>query len=38
MPKDSLRDKVDGNALDLSLSNLTVVPVREMVIFVEKLF
>ena len=31
MPKDNLRDKVDGNQLDLSLSDITVVPVKEMV-------
>lgn len=28
---ESLRDKVDGNELDLSLSNLTEVPVKELV-------
>ena len=31
MPKDSLKDKVEGNELDLSLSQLTTVPVRELV-------
>ncbi|XP_012945636.1 leucine-rich repeat-containing protein 59 [Aplysia californica] len=30
MPKDSLRDKLDGNELDLSMSNLEVVPVKEL--------
>ncbi|CAH1802844.1 unnamed protein product [Owenia fusiformis] len=30
MPKDSIRDNLEGNELDLSLSNLTVVPVKEM--------
>jgi hypothetical protein len=31
MPKDSLKDKLDGNELDLSLTNLEVVPVKELV-------
>ena len=34
MPKESkenLKDKLDGNELDLSLSNLTTVPVKELV-------
>ena len=31
MPKDNFRDRLDGNELDLSLSNLSVVPVKEMV-------
>nr|KAG5688088.1 hypothetical protein BaRGS_002693 [Batillaria attramentaria] len=30
MPKDSLKDKLDGNELDLSLNNLEVVPVKEL--------
>lgn len=28
---ESLREKVEGNELDLSLSNLTDVPVKELV-------
>lgn len=31
--KDELRDKIDGNELDLSMSQLTKVPVRELVSF-----
>ena len=31
MPKDSLKDKLDGNELDLSLNNLEVVPVKDLV-------
>lgn len=31
MPKESLKDKLEGNELDLSLSNLEVVPVKELV-------
>ncbi|KAI0226942.1 hypothetical protein LSAT2_022644 [Lamellibrachia satsuma] len=30
MPKDNLKDKLEGNELDLSLSNLSVVPVKEL--------
>ncbi|KAK3758287.1 hypothetical protein RRG08_004109 [Elysia crispata] len=30
MPKESLRDKLEGNELDLSLSNLDTVPVKEL--------
>ena len=29
--KEELRDKLDGNELDLSLCNLSKVPVREIV-------
>ena len=31
MPKDNLKDKLEGNELDLSLNNLTEVPVKELV-------
>lgn len=31
--KDEIRDKIDGNELDLSMSQLTKVPVRELVSF-----
>ena len=31
MPKDSLKDKLEGNELDLSLNNLDTVPVKELV-------
>ena len=31
MPKDNIRDYLDGNELDLSLHNLTSVPVKELV-------
>jgi len=31
MPKENLKDKLEGNELDLSLSNLTTVPVKELV-------
>ena len=31
MPKESLKDKLDGNELDLGLSNLTTVPVKDLV-------
>ncbi|XP_046334725.2 leucine-rich repeat-containing protein 59-like [Haliotis rufescens] len=30
MPKDNLRENLDGNELDLSLNNLSVVPVKEL--------
>ncbi|RUS70130.1 hypothetical protein EGW08_022107 [Elysia chlorotica] len=30
MPKESLREKLEGNELDLSLSNLDTVPVKEL--------
>ncbi|XP_046542494.1 LOW QUALITY PROTEIN: leucine-rich repeat-containing protein 59-like [Haliotis rubra] len=30
MPKDNLREYLDGNELDLSLNNLSVVPVKEL--------
>ncbi|XP_048779169.1 leucine-rich repeat-containing protein 59 [Ostrea edulis] len=30
MPKDNLRDKLEGNELDLSLNNLDTVPVKEL--------
>lgn len=30
MPKESLKDKLDGNELDLSLNNLEAVPVKEL--------
>ncbi|KAK7096725.1 leucine-rich repeat-containing protein 59-like [Littorina saxatilis] len=30
MPKDNLKDKLDGNELDLSLNNLEAVPVKEL--------
>ncbi|CAC5423961.1 Leucine-rich repeat-containing protein 59 [Mytilus coruscus] len=30
MPKENLKDKLDGNELDLGLSNLTTVPVKEL--------
>ena len=33
MPKESIKDKVDGNTLDLSLNDLLVVPVKEIVSF-----
>lgn len=28
---ENIKDKIDGNELDLSLSNLTEVPVKELV-------
>ncbi|XP_013378891.1 leucine-rich repeat-containing protein 59, partial [Lingula anatina] len=31
MPKENLKDKLEGNELDLSLSNLDTVPVKELV-------
>lgn len=31
MPKESLRDKLDGNELDLSISNIDTPPVKELV-------
>lgn len=31
MPKENLKDKLDGNELDLSLNNLTAVPVKDLV-------
>lgn len=31
MPKENLKDKLEGNELDLGLSNLTTVPVKELV-------
>lgn len=31
MPKENLKEKLDGNELDLSLNNLTTVPVKELV-------
>ena len=31
MPLETIRDKIDGNECDLSLSDLTVVPVKELV-------
>lgn len=37
MPKDNLKDKLDGNELDLSLNNLEAVPVKELVIIVQLL-
>ncbi|KAL5012278.1 hypothetical protein ScPMuIL_010829 [Solemya velum] len=30
MPKENLKDKLDGNELDLSLNNISVVPVKEL--------
>ncbi|BFZ15019.1 hypothetical protein BsWGS_18058 [Bradybaena similaris] len=30
MPKETLRDKLDGNELDLSMSSLEIVPVKEL--------
>ncbi|XP_071126461.1 leucine-rich repeat-containing protein 59-like [Mytilus edulis] len=30
MPKENLKDKLEGNELDLGLSNLTTVPVKEL--------
>ncbi|WAQ98664.1 LRC59-like protein, partial [Mya arenaria] len=30
MPKDNLKDKLEGNEIDLSLNNLTAVPVKEL--------
>lgn len=30
MPKDNLKEKVEGHELDLSLSNLSIVPVKEL--------
>ena len=33
MPKESLKDKLDGNELDLSLSSLETIPVNELVCF-----
>ena len=31
MPKESIKDKLEGKELDLSLSSLTTVPVKEIV-------
>ena len=31
MPLESIKDKVDGNECDLSLNDLTAVPVKELV-------
>lgn len=31
MPKESLKDKLEGNELDLSLNNLDTVPVKDLV-------
>ena len=31
MPKDSIKDKLNGNELDLSLSDMEVIPVKELV-------
>ncbi len=31
MPKEGIRDKVEGNECDLSLSGLSAVPVKELV-------
>lgn len=31
MPKENLKDKLDGNELDLGLNNLTTVPVKDLV-------
>ena len=31
MPKENLKDLLDGNELDLSLNNLTTVPVKDLV-------
>ncbi len=31
MPKEGLKEKLDGNELDLSLCELTSVPVKELV-------
>ena len=31
MNKEDIKDRLDGNELDLSLSSLTVVPVKELV-------
>ena len=31
MPLENIRDKIDGNECDLSLSDLTTVPVKELV-------
>ena len=33
MSLESIRDKIDGNECDLSLSDLTVVPVKELVCY-----
>ena len=33
MPKESIKDKLDGKELDLSLGDLTTVPVKELVRF-----
>ena len=35
--KEELRDKIDGNELDLSLCNLVKVPVRELVSGIENI-
>ena len=31
MPKESIKDKLDGNELDLSLGDLSTVPVKDLV-------
>ena len=31
MPKESLKDKLEGNELDLSMSELQTIPVKEIV-------
>ena len=31
MPKESIKDKLDGNELDLSLNDLSTVPVKDLV-------
>ena len=36
MSKGNLKDKLDGNELDLSLSNLEVVPVKDIVSMMAK--
>lgn len=35
MPRENLKEKLDGNELDLSLNNLTQVPVKELVRFLQ---
>jgi len=32
MPRDNLKEKLEGNELDLSLNNITEVPVKQLVI------
>lgn len=31
MPKENLKEKLEGNELDLSLNNITTVPVKDLV-------